>query len=312
MSDLKIRKIDFVFDETIPFQWLPSHPKFGLMCNAISMLAIAFEKFIVTSTTRALPRITDPVALEEAHAFLRQEAQHAKNHRRHIGCLIKQYPGLQETLDEAIASYDQLIATKSLEWQLAYTADLESTFTPIFKVMLDHEDELFRPGDERVSSLFLWHFCEEIEHRSSGLIVYDAVVPNPWYRVRVSRAVFRHVMAMYRLILAGFEKHVPESDRQAGYQDIAPERVNRQEVVSRLPLPESWRKRLGETPPSPFAPASNWEMLIFAFRLALSQKPNHKPEGEPLPPFAAVWFDHYDAGADVRAYYSSVLSAKVG
>jgi predicted metal-dependent hydrolase len=310
MTDLQIRKIDFSFDETIPFQWLPSHPKFGLMCNAISMLAIAFEKFIVTSTTRALPRITDPEALEEAKAFLRQEAQHAKNHRRHVSCLIAQYPGLQETMDEAIASYDHLIETKSLEWQLAYTADLEATFTPVFKVMLDHEDELFRPGDERVSSLFLWHFCEEIEHRSSGLIVYDAVVKSPWYRVRVSREVFRHVMSMYRLILAGFEKHVPEADRNAYYADVAPEAVKRQEVLSRLPIPHSWRQWLGARPPSPFAPASNIEMLIFAFRLALSQKPGHKPEGEPLPPFADVWFRNYDQGADVRTYYSSVLGAR--
>ena len=43
--------------------------------------------------------------------------------------------------------------TTPLAYRLAYTADLESTFTPIFKVMLDHEDVLFRPGDERVASL---------------------------------------------------------------------------------------------------------------------------------------------------------------
>jgi predicted metal-dependent hydrolase len=310
MTDLQIRKIDFTFDETIPFQWLPSHPKFGMMCNAISVLAVAFEKFIVASTTQALPRITDPAALAEAKAFLRQEAQHAKNHRRHLAALIAQYPGLQQVVDEAIGGYDHLLATKSLEWQLAYTADLESTFTPIFKVMLDHEDELFRPGDERVASLFLWHFCEEIEHRSSGLIVYDAIVPNPWYRARVTREVFRHVMSTYRKILAGFDRHVPEADRMASYAQVAPEAVNRQEVISRLPIPESWQHRLGVFAPSPFAPASSKEMLIFGIRLLLSQKPGHKPAGEPLPPFAAVWFKHYDDGADVRTYYSSVAGAR--
>ncbi len=43
-------------------------------------------------------------------------------------------------------------------------------------MMLDNEETLFRPGDDRVASLFLWHFVEEVEHRSSALMIYDAVV----------------------------------------------------------------------------------------------------------------------------------------
>jgi predicted metal-dependent hydrolase len=77
MTHLHIRRIDFGFDDTTPFQWLPSHPKFGLMANAISIMAIAFEKFIVINTRAAIPLIRDPEAAEEAEAFLRQEAQHA-------------------------------------------------------------------------------------------------------------------------------------------------------------------------------------------------------------------------------------------
>jgi predicted metal-dependent hydrolase len=305
MTDLEVRKIDFSFDDTIPFQWLPSHPKFGLMLNAISIIAIAFEKFIVASTRRAIPLITDPAAAEEAEAFLRQEAQHAKNHRRHVAALVRKYPGLQETVDQAVASYDRLLETEPLAFQLAYTADLEATFTPIFKLMLDHEDELFRPGDERVGSLFLWHFCEEIEHRSSGLIVYDAVVRSRWYRTRATRKVFRHVMRLYRDILEGFDKHVPEADRNAGYRNISPDGVRREEVVNRLPLPAAWRQRIGILPPSPFEPASNREMLTLVYRLARSQQPYHKPATEPLPPFADTWFRLYDTGADITTYYSS-------
>ncbi len=46
--------------------------------------------------------------------------------------------------------------------RLAYVADTEATFTPSFKLMLDNEKTLFRPGDDRVASLFLWHFVEEV------------------------------------------------------------------------------------------------------------------------------------------------------
>ena len=305
MTDLQVRKIEFSFDETIPFQWLPSHPKFGLMADAISIMAVAFEKFIVTSTRRAIPLISDPVAAEEAEAFLRQEAQHAKNHRRHLAALIGQYPELQKTVDAAVASFDRIIETEPLKYQLAYTADLEATFTPIFKLMLDHEDVLFRPGDERVASLFLWHFVEEVEHRSSALIVYDAVVGNRWYRARVARKVFRHVMQLYRDILAGFDEHVPAEERRAESGNVSPDGTRREEVLTRLPIPASWRTRLGVFPPSAFAPASNFEMLVLAYRLILSQVPHHKPANEPLPSFADTWFARYADGRDVTRYYTA-------
>jgi predicted metal-dependent hydrolase len=309
MTDLQIRKIDFSFDETTPFQWLPSHPKFGLMANAISIMAIAFEKFIVTNTRAAIPLIDDPAAAEEAEAFLRQEAQHAKNHRRHVAALVRQYPGLQETVDEADTAFDRLVETRSLEYRLAYTADLESTFTPIFKVMLDHEDELFRPGDERVASLFLWHFVEEVEHRSSALVVCDAVVKNRYYRTRIARSVFRHIMRVYRDILTGFDKHVPEADRRARYRNVSPDGVRREEMLARLPLRPSWRTRLGMFPPSTFAPASNREMLVLVYRLLLSQVPHHRPARQPIPRFADTWFERYAEGYNVTRFYSAIRPA---
>jgi len=309
MTDLQIRKIEFRFDDTTPFQWLPSHPKFGLMANAISIMAIAFEKFIVTNTRAAIPLIDDPAAAQEAEAFLRQEAQHAKNHRRHVAALVRQYPGLQETVDAAHEAFDRLVETRSLEFRLAYTADLESTFTPLFKVMLDHADELFRPGDDRVASLFLWHFVEEVEHRSSALIVCDAVVKNRYYRTRIARTVFRHVLQVYRDILEGFETHVPEPDRRAQYRNVSPDGMRREEIVARLPLRSSWRSRLGIFPPSTFAPASNREMLLMACRLLLSQLPRHRPARQPLPRFAATWMEHYAAGRDVTRWYTTMRSA---
>jgi predicted metal-dependent hydrolase len=305
MTELQIRRIDFGFDDTVPFQWLPSHPKFGLMCNAISILAIAFEKFIVVSMRRAIPLIKDPAVAEEAEAFLRQEAQHAKNHRKHVAALVSRYPGLKQTVDAATASFDRLNETEPLEFQLAYTADLEATFTPIFKLMLDHEDVLFRPGDERVASLFLWHFVEEVEHRSSALIIFDAVVGSRWYRTRATRKVFRHVMQVYREILAGFDEHVPEPDRRAEPRHVSPDGVRREEMLARAPIPASLRSRLGMFPPSPFAPASNVEMLTLVYRLILSQVPHHRPQKEPLPAFADTWHESYARGLDVTRFYSS-------
>ena len=76
---------------------------------------------------------------------------------------------MRETFDAIMASYDHMANTKPLAYRLAYIADLEATFTPSFRFLLDNADIMFRPGDDRVASLLLWHRVEEVEHRSSAV-----------------------------------------------------------------------------------------------------------------------------------------------
>lgn len=150
------------------------------MANAVSFLAIAFEKMIVTTMAEAKPLLTDPVIAEEADAFTRQEGQHSMAHRQHALRTDQGVPGAQGNPRRVIAAFDDLVDNKPLKYRLAYTADLEATFTPVFKLMLDHDDTLFAPGDDRVASLFLWHFVEEVEHRKARrLIIYNGLVDDP-------------------------------------------------------------------------------------------------------------------------------------
>jgi len=160
VTTLTVRRVQFDFADAVPFGWHPDNPEFACMMNMVSVFAIAFEKFIVRVVRAAQPLITDESVAAEADSFLRQEAQHARAHTQHLKALTRTHPGLQEVLDGAVAAYDELFDARPLEYHLAYIADLEATFTPTFKMLLDHEDELFRPGDDRVASLFLWHFVE--------------------------------------------------------------------------------------------------------------------------------------------------------
>ena len=112
--------------------------------------------------------------------------------------------------------------TTPLKFRLAYIADLEATFTPSFKMMLDNEATLFRPGDDRVASLLLWHFVEEVEHRSSALVIYDAAVGDSWYRIRALPRISRHLIAVTRIIADGVNAHVPESDRKVDARTLLP------------------------------------------------------------------------------------------
>ena len=305
MTQLTVRRPKFDFRDDVAFMWNPGNPAFSFSMNATSIIAICFEQMIVAAVGQAKPLITDPGVAEEATAFLRQEAQHSSSHRKHVMALIKHYPGLQETLDAAIASFDALTATTPLAYRLAYIADLEATFTPSFKLMLDHEQTLFRPGDDRVASLFLWHFVEEVEHRSSALVIYDAVVGKPWYRIRVLPRVVKHLLTVMAIIAADVNTHVPLADRGVDARTLLPTFGMGQALLRRLPLATS--SAVAQVPAA-FATVPRKEKLIAGARVMLSQTPFHDPAHEPLPAFAEGWFRRYDNGGDVTRWYSSELA----
>jgi predicted metal-dependent hydrolase len=300
-TDLIVRRIPFDFDDGVPFRWQPDNPEFGLMMNAVSIIAIAFEKYIVSAVRAALPRMTDPSVIDEANAFLTQEAQHAGAHRRHIRAVARLHPGVADVLDEAIAAYDLLFDERSLEYHLAYIADLEATFTPIFKLWLDRHQNLFGPGDDRVASLFLWHFVEEVEHRSSALIIYNHVVGKPAYRLKMSKSVLTHTGEVFQNIIAGFDKCLTEDELGVDIAKVRPAGIWRREILARVP----GFRRAGPPNTPMFGDATGTEIIKTVIRLALSQAPRHDPTHQPLPPFADEWLAHYTEGADVTHWYTT-------
>jgi predicted metal-dependent hydrolase len=299
MTDLEVRRPKFDFTGDVPWDWNPANPQFSFFMNATSIIAICFEQMIVAAVQEAQPLITAPEVKAEATAFLRQEAQHSSSHRKHVAALIRRYPGLQHTLDAAIGSFERLTKTAPLKYRLAYIADLEATFTPSFKMMLDNEATLFRPGDDRVASLFIWHFVEEVEHRSSALTIYDAAVGDDWYRVRALPGVVRHLMSVMRVIADGVNEHVPEPDRKVDARTLLPTFGLRQTLRQRIPFLAS------DTTPTAFSAVPRKQRLVAVGRVLLSQTPFHNPSHEPLPKFADRWFERWNSGEDVTRWYTS-------
>ncbi|HLS75455.1 MAG TPA: metal-dependent hydrolase [Nocardia sp.] len=303
MTDLVVRKMNFAFeDHEVPFLWNPRNPAFSSMANAVSFLAIGFEKMIVNMILQAKPIITDPGVAEEAEAFMRQEGQHSTAHRQHVKGLIRHYPGLQETLDEVIGAFDKLTRDTSLEYRLAYTADLEATFTPVFKLMLDNEAVLFRPGDDRVASLFIWHFVEEVEHRSSALIIFDSVVGSDLYRMRQAPSIFKHVLDVIAIASRGFNKHVPLSERKVDAMAMFARHRRAQKL-------KKWIPGLEPANDGPMLRAFDElplrEQLVALAGVVRSQMPRHNPAHEKLPALADEWFRRYEAGYDVQRWYTA-------
>lgn len=281
MSTLRVRKPPFTFDvDATPFAWQPDNPDFAELCNAISFAAPAFERYIVQVVQLAGPRLAGTPMQQEAEDFLRQEAQHARMHRRHAAALVKQYPGLRSTQTRIEDSYTHLIENESLEFNLAYLTDVEATFTPFFGMLLNNHDVLFRAGAEHISSLFVWHFMEEIEHRSSAFGIYETAVGKPWNRVRHMPKVWRHISTLMAMIVDDFAKYVPAADRAGGTGDAL---GLRSQALSAIP---------------------RTQIITMLWRLALSQAPFHRPESQPIPEFATEWYDAESQGKDLTRWYS--------
>lgn len=303
-TDLKVRRLAFAFDESTPLQWNPENPMFGFVMLTLSFVAPPFERYMVAATRMAMPHIDDPDVAAEADAFLCQEALHAKAHRQHVVALTAQYPGLAEVSAELERRFDHLMETKPLECHLAYAADIEATFTPTFNMWLRHRDVLFDNGDPRVAPLFLWHLVEEIEHRSSAYAIYNAVVPDRWYRLRVLPSVLAHLLGCHTVICRGIDEHVPFEDRLAPATEIALGLSELRTKLGRL-ISVGEKRRTRERWPSPLASIPKTEQLTALYRLARAQDPRHSPEHEQTPPFADEWMAAYDRGRDVVDWYRS-------
>ena len=301
----EVRRPAFRIDESVPFQWQPANPTFGIFGNVFTFLAIAFERYIVSAVREAAGRITDPDVTAEADVFLKQEAQHARAHYHHAKALIARYPGLADTLAAANAAYDELLEREPLEFHLAYIADLEATFTPLFKMVLDHRGPLFAGGDERVGTLFLWHFVEEIEHRSSALVVQRHVTPDRWYRLRVAPKVFAHVTRQYGQILAGIDENVPLADSVVPAHTASPNRLWLPELAARTPFVRRRRGPESATTMLHHVPGRDLRRMIG--RLTRSPLPRHDPAHEPLPAWVDEWHAAYRSGDDVTTYAGARL-----
>jgi hypothetical protein len=275
---LVVRKIPFAFED-VNFIWNPSNPEFSAFTNIVSFQAIGFERYICKAMREAEKLTKDPAMIEEIRAFNAQEMTHSLAHRKHVAPLIAKYPGLQGALDESIANFEELWKSAPLHYHLAYTANIEATFMPLFGTIIEHRDLLFAGGDPRVSSLMLWHFCEEIEHRSSAISVYNEVVGSSWYRITNLQRFQKHGAVLAAELTECFKKHVPG-------------------------VPESYFRLKGfEAIPKP-------ALRRMGFRILASQLPWYDHEHQELPAYYKEWYDRFERGEDMTNVFGERPSAQ--
>lgn len=302
MTELVVRKIRWEFGDGVPFMWQPANPDFGIFCNVFTFIAVPFERYVLKALRQAQHRFDEsPEVAAEADAFLRQEGQHAAAHRKHMTALVGRYPALERAYDDATRAFDQLIDEQPVEFHAAYIANLEATFTPLFKVVLDNRDSLFAGADPRVASLMTWHFVEEIEHRSSGLTLCRHLNPDPWFRVKRVRHTFRHIGEVAAGIASTIDDVVPFEERGASARELMSIGLLVDEFKYRGPGGGRRRTKRGGGP-TLFGAVPTGDLARMVWRLALSQAPNHDPGDQPLPAWADTWMAEYERGTDMTTF----------
>ena len=263
---IKVRKIRFEFSDDIPFWFNARNQEASLVANNLSLMAPAFERYFIKAIRDAMPRIRDDAAKEEANRFCMQEGQHAKFHTEHQNLLLRKHPELEAVRDEINRSYDDLYQNESTEFALAYSTTIELSFKPLARYFVENRRAFFDGGDPRITAFVLWHFVEEFEHKHAMFDVYQAIVGDYWYRLKVSRRTRAHVTELAALATnacIACEKP-PKTDPE----------------LTRIPRTRKLRLALG---------------------LLETLSPFHDPRRGRVPQWISDWFAADEAGQDMTA-----------
>ncbi len=268
-AGILVRRISFSYPDDLSAHWHPAKREWSQMVNAASLLMPYLEPYLIEAIRDGLPHITDPVLAEEARGYMGQEAHHYKQHRRFNELLLAEgggYESLREYEKTLEADYESFRRERTLEFHLAYAAGFETMALAIGHMLINGREYFFKGADPAVSSLVLWHFVEELEHKHAAFDVYQHVVGR--YGLRIRGLIF----AMY---------HTLSRTRRAYVM-----------LLKRDGLWGRWRTRLALklVLAKVFVDTLPW--------ILESMLPWHRPSRFDDPAWAKDWVSLYDAGSD--------------
>lgn len=198
-SHLTVRKIPFEFPEDLEAHWNASKPEWSQMVNGASLVMPYLEPYLIRVVRMGMKQIDDPELRALAGDYCGQEGQHYRQHKRFNEILVRKgYDELPQLEMNMQQDYDRFLEKRSLRFHLAYAAGFESMALAVGHWLVNDREYLFGGSDPRVASLILWHFVEEIEHKTAALDVYNAVFGDYFYRLYGLFYASFHVMAMSR------------------------------------------------------------------------------------------------------------------
>lgn len=257
------RRVRFVYPEPFPVVWTPRFPELAAAANAVSLSMPHVEPYVVAAVREGASELDPDDPLRAAvDGFVAQEREHHRQHHRCNELLVEQVPRLARVDRLMRRAYGWLRRTRSTRFGVAFAAASESLAFSLARWTEDHSRRLFDGADPHVSTLFLWHLAEEVEHKDVAHRVWVAIDGSRW---RYLRAAAVSVALLFLSTVAGT------------LVLLAHER--------RLWNPVAW-----------------WRLTVWGTSLAFEILPNlyagsssrHSPNDLVDPPLLSAWLRHYD------------------
>lgn len=171
---LTVRSVRFAYPDDLEVAWNPRLPELACAANGVSLLMPYAEPFFVRSIRSTLDEL-DPALERQTRAYLHQELAHHVAHRDFNLLLGRRCPGVARVERWARRSYSWFGRTRSRRFNVAFAAGSETIAFAMARWIDRHVDDLFDGADPVVTTLFLWHLGEEVEHKTAAYDVFEAV-----------------------------------------------------------------------------------------------------------------------------------------
>lgn len=215
---MKVRYPKMDFSQVRP-HWAP-HIEFAQRANASSTIPSYVEPYLVKVMLKA-KAVLDPSEKElheELAIFIKQEAQHCKQHNAFNERLrASGYPDLERHEKRLDADLNRFLETKSLKFNLAYSDGFEAMGALGAVMWFDAYSKYLVGADPDVVDLWRWHMAEEYEHREVAFKIYQKLygrndLLNGWlYRVYGFLFAVVHLMGYGKRV----GKYLLDKDRES-------------------------------------------------------------------------------------------------
>lgn len=196
---MQVRRVRFRFPEGLRGIWNPRRPEFSHIVNAGSLAMPYLEPYLIETMRKARAMTRDPALVAEIDLYVGQEAAHFRQHQQFNKRLADMgYASVPETEAVLKADYRDMAETRSFTFNLAYAEGFEAMALAIGHMLIEDRAHLFGDGDAAVSSLILWHFVEEIEHKCATYDVFKALDGRYRWRIWGLLWATAHIMGRTR------------------------------------------------------------------------------------------------------------------
>lgn len=200
MTDILVRKAKFEFEPDLDDVFPGDEPDEELFRAAFSMTLPYLEPYLIKVYRQVVDDITDAELADDVRAFIGQEAQHHRNHRR-ANVAIKSALGadasrrITDIESDLADDYERFATQKSRRFNLVYAEGFEAMTCAWAMAGFARAAAGESPG--RMGpwrQLWAWHAAEEIEHRTVAYRVYEHFVGSYPYRVAGSIRAQTHFL----------------------------------------------------------------------------------------------------------------------